>query len=208
MPMKTDPRIDPYIAKAAPFAQPILAHLRKVVHANVVDVEETIKWGFPHFMYRGALLCSMAAFKQHVAFGFWKGALLDGVGAAGAKQDAMGQFGRITALRELPTQAVLTRLLRAAMRLNEDGATVPRTPKRRVGSAVDVPAALATALDKDAEAKAAFDAFSPSHRREYCEWIAEARREETRERRIVQALAWLREGKSRNWKYETKSKPA
>lgn len=201
----TDPRIDAYIAKSAPFAQPILAHLRAVVHAKCPMVEETIKWGFPHFMYRGAMLCSMAAFKQHVAFGFWKGALLEGVGAAGANGDAMGQFGRIASFADLPSKAVLARLVRAAMTLNDDGVALPRTLKKRA-TTVDVPPTFAAALQRNAKAKAAFDAFSPSHRREYCEWIAEAKRDETRERRIAQALQWLREGKSRNWKYERPSR--
>lgn len=201
----TDPRIDAYIAKSAPFAQPILEHLRTLVHAKVPRVEETIKWGFPHFMYGGAMLCSMAAFKQHVAFGFWKGALLAEVGAAGANTEAMGQFGRITSMADLPTTTDLARLLRAAMSLNDEGVTLPRTVKARAAP-VEVPPIFSAALRRDAKAKAAFDAFSPSHRREYCEWIAEAKREDTRERRVAQALEWLREGKSRNWKYETRAK--
>lgn len=194
-----DPRVDAYVAKAAPFARPILEHLREVVHGACPDVEETIRWGFPHFDAEG-LLCSMAAFKAHCAFGFHKAALLfDG---APAKDGAMGHFGRIAALSDLPPKRELVRLVRAARKLNEEGAAAPATKAGKPKPPVEVPADLTAALRRNAKARAAFDGFPPSHRREYVEWIVEAKKDETRQRRIAQAVEWLAEGKSRNWKYE------
>ncbi|MBN8481107.1 MAG: YdeI/OmpD-associated family protein [Xanthomonadales bacterium] len=199
----TDPRIDAYIDKAAPFAQPILRELRARVHAACPQVVETIKWGFPHFLHAGAILCSMAAFKQHVAFGFWKGALIEGVGGPGARDDAMGQFGRITAVRELPPKRTLAAIIRRAMELNEQGVKVPGRERTKSRAEAEVPDALAKALARNAKARRTFEAFAPSHRREYCEWIAEAKRDDTRERRVAQAIDWLAEGKARHWKYES-----
>lgn len=176
------------------------------MHATCPAVEETIKWGFPHFLHAGAILCSMAAFKQHVAFGFWKGALIDGVGGPGARDDAMGQFGRITAVRELPPKRALAAIIRRAMELNEQGVKVPARKRTKSRAEAALPDALAKALARNTEARRTFAAFAPSHRREYCEWIAEAKRDDTRERRVAQAIEWLAEGKARNWKYESRPK--
>jgi uncharacterized protein YdeI (YjbR/CyaY-like superfamily) len=195
-----DPRIDAYIAKAAPFARPILAHLREVVHDACPEVEETVKWGFPHFQYKG-MLCAMASFKAHCTFGFWKGKLIVDRGGENAEQ-AMGQFGRITSLEELPPRRVLTGYVKEAMRLNDEGVKAPRRAPSKTKRPAAVPDDLAAALRRNAKAAATFDAFSASHRREYIQWITEAKREETRERRVAQAVEWLAEGKARNWKYE------
>lgn len=196
-----DPRVDVYIAKSVEFLQPILIYLRKVIHATCPDVEETIKWGFPHFMYRG-MLCSMAAFKQHCAFGFWKAKLIQAdYPAAG---EAMGEFGRILKLSDLPSKQMLASFIEQAMKFNEEGVKVPR--QRKPGAAprqpLEMPSAFAAALKKHRKAAMAFEAFSQSHRREYVEWIAEAKRDETRERRIATALEWLVERKPRHWKYQ------
>ena len=201
----TDPRVDAYIAKSADFARPILSHIREVVHAACPDVEETMKWGFPHFMYEG-MLCSMASFKQHCAMGFWKGALIDGVRGNGAG-DAMGSFGRIETLADLPPERVLSRYVKDAMKLNEEGVKAPARNKA-TGTRPEpaVPDCLAAALGKNGKALATFERFPPSHRREYVEWIAEAKGEETRKRRTAQAVEWMAEGKSRNWKYEKGAK--
>ena len=195
-----DPRIDSYIEKSAPFARPILTHLREVVHGACPEVEETVKWGFPHFQYRG-MLCAMASFKEHCTFGFWKGALIVDRGGENAEQ-AMGQFGRISSLEELPPKRVLAGYVKEAMRLNEEGVKAPRRAPSKTKRPAVVPDDLAAALRRNAKARATFDAFSASHRREYVEWITEAKREETRERRVATAVEWLAEGKSRNWKYE------
>ena len=200
---KKDPRVDAYIAKSANFAKPILTEIRAVVHDACPDVEETMKWSFPHFDYKG-MMCSMASFKEHCAFGFWKASLI--LGGNGGTEGAMGQFGRITALSDLPSKKVMRDYIRKAMALNDAGTTVkrePKTPKK----AIPVPADFHAAVKKNKRALATFEGFSPSHRREYLEWITEAKSEDARKRRIDQAIEWMAEGKSRNWKYEPK-KPA
>jgi uncharacterized protein YdeI (YjbR/CyaY-like superfamily) len=190
-----DPRIDAYIRKSAAFARPILERLREDVHACCPDVAETVKWSMPAFEYEG-LLCGLAAFKQHCTFGFWKHALV--VGDDPKAEEAMGSFGRITSLSDLPSRSVLRRYVRKAMRLNEQGVTVPREKARR-REAIPMHPALKRALKGKAAAN--FRAMSPSQQREYLEWIAEAKQDATRARRVAQAVEWLHEGKPRNWKY-------
>ena len=192
-----DPRIDAYIQQAAAFAQPILRHLRAVVHEACPDVEEAIKWGAPAFLSRGKLkMCSMAAFKRHAAFGFWN----RDVAGSRASDDAMGQFGRLTRVGDLPAKRELARRVRAAMAAIEQGAPRARTPRAR--PPLCMPDDFAAALDANPAARTAFETFALSHRREYLEWILEAKRAETRARRIAQAIGQLAEGKSRHWKYE------
>jgi hypothetical protein len=196
-----DPRVDAYVANAAPFARPVLRHLRTIVHAAVPGVEETVKWGFPHFVKDG-IVCSFAAFKGHCAFSLWKGRQLLGDAAS---SDAMGQFGRITAVEDLPPRAEIVRLVREAVARNAPGSKPPRPAPARPRPPrpeAKVPADLAAALRKDARARATFDGFPPSARREYVDWIVEAKGADTRARRLAQAVAWMAEGKRRNWKYE------
>jgi uncharacterized protein YdeI (YjbR/CyaY-like superfamily) len=203
-----DPRVDAYIEKSADFARPILTHIREVVHAACPDVEETMKWSFPHFMYRG-MLCSMASFKQHCAFGFWKGSLLVGGGADGADgadgaepaEDAMGQFGRITSLADLPDDDTLTGYVHAAMRLNEQGVPSPTRTKKEPRPELATPSYLTEALASHTAAQETFERFSPSQRREYVEWLTEAKTDATRQKRLATTLEWLAEGKPRMWKY-------
>jgi hypothetical protein len=194
-----DPRVDAYIAQSADFARPILTHLRDVVHAACPEVEETIKWNFPHFLYKG-MLCSMASFKEHCTFGFWKGALVVGGGDGDAEQ-AMGQFGRITGRLDLPAKKVLTGYIKTAMKLNEDGVKAPGRTRPKTAPEVVVPDDLASALGSNPQARTAFEKLSPSHKREYIEWITEAKTQPTRTRRLATAIQWMAEGKSRNWKY-------
>jgi uncharacterized protein YdeI (YjbR/CyaY-like superfamily) len=195
-----DPRIDAYIEKAAPFAQPILAHLRSVVHAGCPDVEESIKWGMPHFLHEGRILAGMAAFKAHCSFGFWHGRQ---AADQGKDREAMGQFGRITALADLPARRELTRIVKEAVALVNAGVAPPRAPKRTAPRPeLAVPDDLRKALARNVAARKTFEGFSPSNRREYIEWLVEAKREDTRSRRLAQTLEWLAEGKSRNWKYQ------
>lgn len=194
---KLDPRIDAYIAKAAPFAQPILRHVRDAVHAACPGVEETIKWGSPSFVYADGILCGMAAFKQHASFGYWKHTLVVG---ADAERTGMGSYGKLTSVADQPPHKRLIADIRKAMKLNEAGVATPR-PKS-VKPAPVAPPDLVAALAKNRKAKAVFEAFAPGHRREYIEWIMEAKREETRRKRLAQAVLWLAEGKSRNWKYQ------
>jgi len=199
---KLDRRVDAYIASSAEFAKPILEHLRQLVHAGCPGVEETVKWQHPSFGYQG-MLCGMAAFKAHCTFGFWKHALiLDQNPAQKAKAEAaMGQLGRIVSLSDLPSDKVLIGYVKQAVRLNEQGVNAPRTPRPLKKKPLITPPDLATALKKNKKALETFADFSPSHKREYIEWITEAKREETRTKRLETAIAWLAEGKPRNWKY-------
>ncbi len=194
-----DARVDAYIAKSADFARPILTHLREVVHTACPDVEETMKWSFPHFLYKG-MLCGMAAFKEHCSFNFWKGALIVENGV-GDDEKAMGQFGRITKLSDLPPKKILSGYIKKAMKLNEDGVKVPARSKPKAPQALVIPDELTRALQANNDARAVFEKLSPSHKREYAEWISEAKTEATRTRRLETALQWMAEGKSRNWKY-------
>jgi uncharacterized protein YdeI (YjbR/CyaY-like superfamily) len=195
---KRDPRVDAYIKEAEPFARPILEEIRATVHAACPEVEETIKWRFPHFMHKG-MLCGMAAFTQHAALGFWKGSLI----VDGAKDgDGMGQFGRLTKRSDLPPRRVLAGYVKKAAQLNEEGVKVPRAAKRAAPQAIAMPPDLSAAFKKNRKALVGYEAMSPSHRREYLEWITEAKAEATRARRVAQAIEWMAEGKSRNWKYE------
>lgn len=196
---KKDPRVDAYIAKAQPFAKPILNRFRKAVHAGCPDVTETMKWSFPHFDYKG-MLCSMAAFKAHCAFGFWRGSLLKSA-PKGKTKDAMGQFGRITSLDEMPDERRLVKMVKEAVALNDAGVKVVREPKAPK-TPLKAPAYMVAAIRKHKKAHAAYEAFSPSHQREYVEWITEAKSDETRDRRLETAVQWMAEGKRRNWKYE------
>lgn len=199
-----DPRVDAYIAKAAPFAQPILKHLRELVHQACPDAHETIKWSFPNYEYGGAILCSMAAFKQHCSFGFWLGSLLTdpkGLLLTGSDKTAMGHLGQIRSVSDLPEDRVLLAYIREAMALTDRGAKVPRKPKA-APQALVLPEPFREALAGNKEAQAHFEAFSPSQKKEYVTWITEAKTEATRDKRMATALEWIAEGKGRNWKYE------
>ena len=195
-----DPRIDAIIVKSADFAKPILTHIREAVHAGCPDVVETIKWGMPAFEYKGPM-CQMAAFKAHCVFGFWKGALV--LPESGKAKDAMGNFGRISSVKDLPSKKVLAGYVKKAAELNAAGVKVAR-PKKHAKPPVETPPELAAALKqrKHAKARATFEGFSPSQRREYAEWLTEAKTDATREKRLATTLEWLAEGKTRQWKYQ------
>jgi uncharacterized protein YdeI (YjbR/CyaY-like superfamily) len=202
-----DNRIDEYIGKSADFARPILQHLRHLVHQANPDVKETIKWGFASFDYKGPL-CSMAAFKQHCVFGFWKSKLLhdpDGHLSERSNQggEAMGNLGRITSLSDLPPDEILIGFIKQASLLNEKGIKVPAPPKKDKGELI-IPDYLMAELQRNPAALAFFNKFSTTNKREYVDWINEAKSEETRARRLETALEWIAEGKIRNWKYVRK----
>ncbi len=197
---RRDPRIDAYIAKAAPFAQPILQRIRDVVHEACPEVEETMKWSMPTFVYAGGILAGMAAFKQHASFGYWKHALVMG---EGAQRDGMGSYGKMATLKDVPSKRRLVADIRRAMQLNAAGVKTPGPRKAAAPKPPpETPPDLLAALAKNRKARTTFEALAPSHRREYVEWITEARRDETRARRLAQTVEWLAEGKRRNWKYE------
>ncbi len=197
-----DPRVDNYIAKSADFAKPILSHIRKLVHQGCPDVEETMKWSMPFFMYKG-MFCHMAAFNSHCSLGFWKSKLITGQGGPPKDEDkgGMGQFGKISSLNDLPNDRKMLAYIKEAKRLNDEGIQKPSKPKPKEPRELAVPAELASALKKNKKALATFEGFSYSHKKEYVEWITEAKREETRAQRLATTVAWLTEGKPRHWKY-------
>jgi len=200
-----DPRVDDYIAKAAPFAHAPLAHIREAMHAALPDVAEAIKWGHPFFLLEGRPFANMAAFKAHCSLGFWRGGRPVAEAAAGERDSAMGQFGRVASVADLPKAPALRKLIvqaRAAWAAAiEDKASAPPAPKAR-RAAPAVPDDLAAALRAAAGARKHFDAFTPSQQAEYVDWIVEAKREATRASRIAQAVEWIAQGKTRNWKYQ------
>jgi len=194
--------LDAYVAKSPEYARPILVKIRDAFHAGCPELEEKIKWGHASFEYKG-MLGGMAVFKKHVTFGFWKSRLMDDFDKLfqrGPKSSPMG--ARVESLADLPAKNVLVAYVREAKRLNDEGVKEPVRAKPKRSPDVDVPPDLTAALKKNAKAKKAFEAFSPSHKREYVEWITEAKRDETRAKRLATTLEWLVEGKHRNWKYE------
>jgi len=199
-----DPRINAYIEKSADFAKPILKHLRKVVHAGCPEVKETIKWSMPHFDYKG-VMCGMAAFKEHCAFGFWKESLILNRERSGEKS-GMGSFGCIKSLADLPSEKMLIGYVKKAAALNDAGIKVPGRTQPKKREPLAVPDDFSAALKKNAKARKTFEEFVPSKRREYIEWVTEAKREETRKERLGTSIKWLSEGKPRHWKYMTAKK--
>ncbi len=197
-----DARIDAYISKSGEFARPILIHLRALVHKACPEVEETMKWSFPNYMYHG-ILCNMAAFKEHCSFGFWKASRLSDPRRLLSKAgEGMGSFGKIKRLSDLPPDSVLIAYIREAAELNRKG--MRRAPKKpaKPANPLRVPADLAAGLRSNAKAKSNFSSFTPSQKREYVEWIVEAKTDETRKRRLATSVTWIAAGKRRNWKYE------
>src|SRR5205823_12228963 len=196
---KKDPRIDAYIAKAAPFAQPILRHVRKLVHAACPEVQETMKWRIPHFDYHGIML-GMAAFKEHCSIGCWKGELI--LGKRAGSDGGMGHFRKISSLKDLPSDKQFVEYVRKAAALNKQGIKKPADLKpKSARPELTIPEYFRTALRKNKKATATFAGFSYTNKKEYLDWLSEAKREETRAKRLKNTIDWLAEGKPRNWKY-------
>jgi uncharacterized protein YdeI (YjbR/CyaY-like superfamily) len=201
-------KVDVYVEKAQPFARPIMEHLRELVHQGCPEIEETIKWSRPFFEYRGVILCNMSAFKEHCSFGFWGeeiAAVLRDAKVLG--HDGMGSLGRISSLKDLPSDKRMLGWIRQAAAFVDSGQyTSPIAARRKVVKSpkpsVEAPPEFTAALKKNKHAAAVFAAFSPSCKREYVEWIADAKRPETRDKRIASAVEWIAEGKQRNWKYQ------
>jgi uncharacterized protein YdeI (YjbR/CyaY-like superfamily) len=198
-----DPRVDAYIEKSAAFAKPILEKMRKLIFQAVPDVTETIKWSFPNYEVYGSMLCSMAAFKEHCSFGFWKASLLKDPEKilALAERNSMGHLDKLVTVKDLPADKILVAYLKEAALLNKNKVKVVR-PKTAPKKELPVPKLLAAALKKNKKAQGNFEAFSPSQKREYIEWINEAKTEETQIRRVDTTVEWSAEGKTRNWKYK------
>ena len=201
-----DARVDAYIGKARPFAQPVLIHIRELMHKAAPDLNETVKWGMPFFELNGVILGNMAAFKEHCSLGLWGPEMAAILGNDGAKSnEAMGTFGRIASVKDLPAEKVLLGYFKQAAGFVTSGertTSLVRKPKKAVKAPPEVPAELAAALKKNKLAAKVFEGFSPSCKREYVDWVAEAKRDETKQKRVTQAVEWMAEGKSRNWKYE------
>ena len=203
---KTDQRVDAYLQEAPDFAKPILGHLRTLIHAGCPDVEETIKWSRPFFVYRQKMLCNMVAFRAHCSLGFWQtdvAAMIarDGHGRA---EDSSGQFGRITSLSDLPDDATLGGYLAEAVRIVDGGEpAIPRTATRSRRPEIPMPSDFAAMLTQHPAAATTYEKLSPSHRREYLEWIVGAKREETRTKRMATAIEWLTAGKTKEWQYQS-----
>lgn len=195
---KIDPRVDEYIEESEDFARPILTHIRELVHRACPDVSETLKWSMPSFEYKG-ILCGIASFKAHCAFMFWKQSLIES-DAFPKEKTAMGSFGKITSLKDLPSDKVIISLIHKAIELNEKGIKVEKKAKPK--AKIAVPEILAAALKKNKKAAATFEEFPPSCKREYIEWITDAKTDATRDKRLATAIEWMAEGKRRNWKYE------
>lgn len=200
----TDPRVDNYIIKSADFALPILVYLRELVHASCPEVTETMKWSFPHFEYKGSILCSMASFKYHCAFGFWYGSLLTDphkLLASGEERNSMGNLGKIKSLSDLPTDEQLAAFITEVMHLIDSGIKVKKEERPKEVKELVVPDYLIVALGGNPEALQTFENFSYSQKKEYVEWLEDAKTEATRNKRLATAVEWMGEGKIRNWKY-------
>jgi uncharacterized protein YdeI (YjbR/CyaY-like superfamily) len=195
---RTDPRVDTYIEKAAEFAQPILRHFRALVHKAEPKIEEAMKWSMPFFLHQG-IVCNMAAFKNHASINFWKGNLIFD-GDTKKREEALGNFGKLTSVTQLPADRVMIGYIRKAVELNTKGVKKPAREKKDKAE-LTVPAELASSLRKNKAASIAFDKFSYSHRKEYIDWISGAKREETRQKRVAQAVEWISRGKPQNWRY-------
>jgi uncharacterized protein YdeI (YjbR/CyaY-like superfamily) len=202
----TDKRIDDYINKSAPFAIPVLTKIRALVHKGCPEVNETLKWSMPHFEYKDSILCSMASFKQHCAFGFWLSSQMnDPHGFLSiTERTAMGNLGQLKSPSDLPPDKIMIAYIKEAMRLIDSGAKLSKKVSASTDKTLEIPAYFELALSKNKKAKQHFDAFPYSHRKEYIQWITEAKTEATREKRMETALEWIAEGKGRNWKYERK----
>jgi uncharacterized protein YdeI (YjbR/CyaY-like superfamily) len=203
---KKEKAIDAYIAKSADFAKPILKHIRELVHKTCPDLEEKMKWSFPHFDYKGEMMCSMAAFKQHAVFGFWKASLMkDPVLIENSRSEvSMGHLGRLTSLKDLPADKKLTGWIKEAMQLTDLGVKLPAKARSTDKKELVIPDYFIKALRKNKKAAAIFEKFAYSHKKEYLEWVIEAKTEVTRDKRIASAIEMMAEGKSRHWKYARK----
>jgi len=207
--LHTNKDLDDYIEKSAAFAKPIMLHLRQLIHKTCPEVEERIKWGFPHFDYKGQMMCSMAAFKKHCALNFWKASLIKSIAEEQnvIKEKSMGKFGKITSLQDLPTDKNLKQIIIEAMLLNDMETKIIKN-KPVINEALEIPDYFTKGLKQNKKATIEFEKFSTSNKKEYITWVEEAKTEITKKNRLEQAMLWIAEGKPRNWKYMNKYKSA
>ncbi|HMS64959.1 MAG TPA: YdeI/OmpD-associated family protein [Ignavibacteria bacterium] len=199
-----DNRIDLYISKAPEYAKPLLTHLRSLIHKACPEAEETWKWSFPHFDYKNEMMCSMAAFKNHCAFGFWKASIMSDPDKILTikERESMGHMGQIKSLADLPPDKIIIKYIKEAMRLNDEGIKLPSKAKSSEKKELIIPDFFTKILSKNKTAQKVFDDFSYSHKKEYVMWVTEAKTEDTKNKRMETAIEWLSEGKKKNWKYE------
>lgn len=196
--MSKNKKVDDYILQSQDFAKPILTHLRKLIQIACPQVEESIKWGHPHFEYKG-LLCNVAAFNRHCAFGFWKAALMkDAELLTKNNNDAMGHSGKLKSISDLPKDKIIIARVKEAVLLNEQGVHLPAKKHSEKNPEIKVPLLLKNELIKNKEVDQKFNSLSPSHKKEYIEWIEDAKKEETKFKRIASTIKWVMEGKSTN----------
>ena len=194
---------DDYISKMAPFAQDILTELRTIVHEFCPETIEAIKWGMPCYMYKGAILCNSAGFKEHCAFGFWLEKEMDDKHKLFSKEnDGMGSLGKLRSVDDIPSRDILGQYILQAMALVDAGVKLKKAPTAEQKKNLEIPKVLVDALKKDALANKTFEGFSYSHKKEYVEWISGAKTEATVMKRLETTLSNLREGKSKEWKYQ------
>jgi uncharacterized protein YdeI (YjbR/CyaY-like superfamily) len=175
---KIEKRTELYIGKAADFAQPILWHITGLVHKACPDVEETFKWSFPCFMYKGNILCSMAAFKQHAVFGFWLESKMKDphkILNRGKERDSMGHLGQLKTLKNLPPDKIMIAYIKEAMALIDKGEKLTKGPAKPK-TPLKIPTYFKTALSKNKRALNTFENFSYSQKKEYVSWVTEAKR--------------------------------
>jgi len=201
---KYSSKIDAYIEKSQDFAKPVLHYIRETVHEFCPDAEETMKWSFPHFIYKGKNLCAMASFKQHCTFGFWLEKEMKTMQeiTQNIEKNSMFSLGKIEQVADLPSKPQLKKAIKEAMELTDMGVTMKKAPPSKIE--MEIPDYFQRALEAHPKAKEIFEKASPSFRKEYIAWVTEAKTEATRDKRLEQSLEWIAEGKGRNWKYQKK----
>jgi uncharacterized protein YdeI (YjbR/CyaY-like superfamily) len=198
---KYDPRVDDYIAKSPAYAQPIMKHIRGLIHQAVPNIVEVIKWAHPHFEYKGPAF-SIGAFKEHLGLNFWKSKLMDDPEGLFKYDGSAGSMGKIKSLADLPEDDILMAYFMLAADLNEQGvkATTPKTAPEK--KQLIIPDDLIAAFKNDTTAMQHFEQFNYSAKKEYVDWLAEAKTTETRQKRLKTIMEWVAEGKTRYWKYK------
>ena len=195
--------IDEYIEKAAPFAKPILSHIRELIHEAWPEIEETIKWKVPVYEYKG-IVCATGAFKTHCAFNFFKAKLMKDPYHVFSEQfsDAAGQFGKLLTVSDLPSDSILREYIQEAAKLNTDKIKGPAKKKEDADHLI--PNDLSIALKNNPIAQKQFETMSLGYKKEYIDWLLDAKMDATRQKRLETAIEWIAEGKPRNWKYMKK----
>src|SRR5438270_1264994 len=176
------------LANAPEGTRPILVRLRRIFRQASPKLEEAIKWGVPCYLFKGPV-GGFAAYKQHVSWGLWKSrALNDPEGLLGRGVSVMA--GKITKVSEIPPAAKIIALIEQVIALNEAGIKSPKPPEP------ELPADFAAAMKKAGKAARHYAAFTPARKWQYVNWVTQAKRAETRAKRIEIAVERIGEGKT------------